>query len=151
MTERLVDVLNSSGNVLHTFPITLRDLDGTADDAGYQAKGLAAAAHEQLAPDAELQTLSARMHVGRGGQMAPYGDALDRDAETKAGLERIVRARAYPLWEQDGRPKGRSKEYWLRAANERLGERAYVLWQQEGSPEGRADEYWFRVREFEAV
>ncbi len=151
MTERLVDVLSRGGNVLHTFPVTLRDLDGAAEDAEYQAKGLAAAAHEQLAPDAQLQTLSARMHVGRGGQMAPYGDDLDRDAETKVGLERVVRERAYFLWEQDGRPEGRSEEYWHRATNERLRERAYVLWQQEGRPEGRADEYWFRVREFEAV
>src|SRR3954449_4411966 len=85
MTERLVDVLNRGGNVLHTFPVTLADVGGTANDADFQAKGLAAAAHEHLAPDADLQTLSARMHVGRGGRMAPYGDDLDRDAETKLG------------------------------------------------------------------
>jgi len=149
MSERLVDVLNSSGVVLHTFPITLGDM-GEAADADYEAKALAAAAHEQLVPDAELGTLTARMHVARGGQMAPYGDHLDKDSETKVGLERIVRERARSLWEQDGRPAGRSEEYWHRALDQRLRERAYVLWQQEGSPEGRADEYWRRVRDFEA-
>jgi hypothetical protein len=30
MTERLVDVINSSGAVLHTYPITLGDLDNAA-------------------------------------------------------------------------------------------------------------------------
>jgi hypothetical protein len=147
MSERLVDVLNSSGVVLHTFPVTLGE---AAVDADYEAKALAAAAHEQLVPDAELGTLTARMHVARGGQMAPYGDCLDMDSETKVGLERIVRERARSLWEQDGRPEGRSEEYWHRALDQRLRERAYVLWQQEGSPEGRADEYWRRVRDFEA-
>ena len=90
------------------------------------------------------------MHVCRSGQMAPFGDQLDNDSETKVGLERIVRERARSLWEQDGRPEGRSEEYWHRALDQRLRERAYVLWQQEGSPEGRADEYWRRVRDFEA-
>ena len=150
MPERLVDVLNSNGLVLHTFPVTLEDLGKTPDDAEYEAKALAAAAHKQLVPDAELGSLTARMHVGRGGQMAPYGDHLDSDSETKVGLDRIVRELARSLWEQDGRPEGRSEEYWHRALDQRLRERAYVLWQQEGSPEGRADEYWRRVRDFEA-
>jgi hypothetical protein len=149
MSERLVDVL-SRGVVLHTFPITLGELGKTAEDADYEAKALAAAAHEQLVPDAELGTLMARIHVCRRGQMAPFGDHLAGDSETKVGLERIVRERAHSLWEQDGRPERRSDEYWHRALDERLRERAYVLWQQEGSPEGRADEHWRRVRDFEA-
>lgn len=150
MSERLVDVLNSAGVVLHTFPVTLSEAGEVAEAADFEAKALAAAAHERLVPDAELGTLRARMHVCRSGQMAPFGDQLDGNSETKAGLERIVRERARSLWEQDGRPEGRSEEYWHRALDQRLRERAYVLWQQEGSPEGRADEYWRRIRDFEA-
>jgi hypothetical protein len=42
MTERLVDVLNSSGAVLHTYPITLRESGIPPDDSAYQAKALEA-------------------------------------------------------------------------------------------------------------
>lgn len=150
MAERLVDVLDSSGTVIHTYSITLGQAGDEADDAAYEAKALAAAAHGRLVSDAELGSLTARMHVGRGGQMAPYGDELGSSSETKAGLEQIVRERAYFLWKQDGCPEGRAEEYWHRALDQHLRERAYVLWVQEGRPEGRADEYWHRIRDFEA-
>jgi hypothetical protein len=150
MTERLVDVINSSGAVLHTYPITLGDLDNAAPDAEYEAKALEAAAHGRLVPDAELGRLTARIHIGRGGQMAPYGDVVEQSSETKLGLEQAVRERAYLLWEKEGRPEGRAEEYWHRALDQHLRERAYVLWQQEGSPEGREDEYWCRLRDFQA-
>ena len=29
--------------------------------------------------------------------------------------ERTIRERAHSLWEADGKPEGRDKEYWLRA------------------------------------
>jgi hypothetical protein len=32
--------------------------------------------------------------------------------------EDAIRARAYELWEQDGRPDGKDVDYWLRAARE---------------------------------
>jgi hypothetical protein len=32
--------------------------------------------------------------------------------------EQSIRERAYELWEQDGRPDGRSIDYWLQAARE---------------------------------
>ncbi|MGI4813651.1 MAG: DUF2934 domain-containing protein [Janthinobacterium lividum] len=150
MAERLVDVLDSSGSVIHTYPVTLGELGNEADDAEYLRKGLEAAASGRLVPDADLGRLKARIHVARGGQMASYGDDLDSASETKIGLEEEVRGRAYSLWEEDGRPSGRTEEYWQRALAQHLRERAYVLWQQEGSPEGRADEYWHRVQEFEA-
>jgi hypothetical protein len=149
MAERLVDVLGKNGNVIHTYPITLAESDA-ADDAKYKAKALEAAANGQLVPDADLKSLTARIHVGRGGHMGPYGDTLAGDSQTKIGLEQTVREHAYLLWEQDGRPKGRAEEYWHRALDQHLRERAYVLWQQEGSPEGRAEEYWHRVLDFEA-
>jgi hypothetical protein len=150
MVERLVDVLNHNGAVIHTYPITLAASGSDADDAKYEAKALEVAANGRLVPDAELKNLTARMHVSRGGQMAPYGDNLAASSETKVGLEQAVRERAYLLWEQEGRPEGRAEEYWHRALDQHLRERAYVLWQQEGSPEGLADEYWRRILDFEA-
>ena len=80
MKVRLVDVINRNGTVLHTYPITLSESSNDADDSEYQAKALEAAAHGRLVPDAELGTLTARMHTDRGGQMAPYGDDLDRNS-----------------------------------------------------------------------
>ncbi|MGY6157438.1 DUF2934 domain-containing protein [Paraburkholderia graminis] len=150
MTKRLVDVLDSDGAVIHTYPITLDGPDDGTDDAAYKAKALEAAGHGRLVSDAELGSLTARMHVSRGGQMAPYGDDLRASSETKAGLEQTVRERAYFLWQQDGCPEGRAEQYWHRALDQHLRERAYVLWEQEGRPEGRADEYWRRICDFEA-
>jgi Protein of unknown function (DUF2934) len=150
MAERLVDVLDSTGAVIHTYPITLDDSTEAADETAYKAKALEAAAHGRLVSDSELGTLTARMHVSRGGQMAPYGDNLAGDSETKASLEQTVRERAYLLWEEDGMPEGRADEYWHRALDQHLRDRAYVLWEQAGRPEGGADEYWRRIRDFEA-
>jgi hypothetical protein len=149
MTERLVDVIDKNGNVIHTYPITLPDADDI-DDANHKAKALEAAAHGRLVPNVDLESLTAAMHVGRSGPMEPFGDNVAVNSQTKAGLERVVRERAYLLWEQDGRPAERAEEYWHRALSEHLRERAYLLWQQEGSPEGRADEHWRRVCDFEA-
>ena len=78
MSERLVDVLDSSGGVIDTYPITLDDSSETVDEAAYEPKALEAAAHSQLVPDSELRTLTARMKISRGAQMAPYGDAPPR-------------------------------------------------------------------------
>jgi hypothetical protein len=150
MNDRLVDVMDGSGRVLHTYPITLSESSNIGDDSAYRAKALEAAAHGRLVPDAALGTLTARIHTGRGGQMAPYGDDLQANSETKLGLEQAVRERAYLLWDSDGRPDGRAEEFWHRALDEHLRERAYVLWQQEGSPEGRQDEYWRRLVDFQA-
>lgn len=136
MEKRLVDVLDSNGLVIHTYPITLDESGGAATEAQFKAKALEAAAHGQLVPDVELGSLTARMHLSRGGPMQPYGDEIRTDSETKPGLEQAVRERAYFLWEQEGRPEGRADEYWHRALDQHLRERAYVLWQQEGSPEG---------------
>jgi Protein of unknown function (DUF2934) len=149
MTERLIDVLNSKGTVIHTYPVTLGERGQEASDAEYEAKALEAAAHGALVPNAELAGLTARVHVSRGGQLANYDDSVDSGSETRADLQQDVRTRAYLLWEQDGRPEGRAEEYWQRALDEHLRIRAYALWQQEGSPEGRADEYWYRLCEFE--
>lgn len=150
MAEQLVDVLDGAGKVLHTYRITLATTAGPADDAAYVAKALEAAANGRLVPDSELGTLTARIHVSRGGQMAPVGDMVAADSETKFGLEQSVRERAYLLWEQAGRPEGRADEFWHRALDEHLRERAYVLWVQAGRPEGGADRYWQQVAEFQS-
>lgn len=150
MAERLVDVFDNSGRVLHTYPITLDEAEGPVGDAEYQAKALKAAAHGQLVPDADLAGLTARMHHSRGGRMQPYGDDISTASETKPALEQDVRERAYAIWEKEGRPEGRAEEFWHRALDQHLRERAFVLWQQEGSLEGRAEEDWDQTREFEA-
>ncbi len=149
MVERLVDVLDSHGTVLHTFPITLQGSEAPTD-AQYEEKALKAAAYAQLVPDADLQSLTARMHVSRGGALAPYGDNRNVMSQTQDGLEQADRELAYSLWQQDGCPDGRADEYWHRAQDQHLRERAYVLSQQEGCPEGRADEHWHLTREFQA-
>lgn len=148
--QRLVDVLNGSGAVLHTYPITLGELGDATDDSLYEAKALEAAASGRLVPDNEVERLTARLRVSRSGQMSSYGDDLDQSSETKGGLEQEVRERAYSLWEQDGRPNGANETYWHQALDQHLRQRAYALWQREGSPDGRADEFWNRIVGFEA-
>ena len=150
MAERLVDVLDRNGRVIHTYPVTLDETGEAVGDADYQAKALQAAAHGQLVADAELEGLIAQMHQSRGGRMEPLDDKISSSSETKLGLEQAVRDRAYALWDEDGQPEGRADEYWHRALDQHLRERAYVLWQQGGSREGGAGEDWDRTREFEA-
>jgi Protein of unknown function (DUF2934) len=142
MAERLVDVLNQQATVLHTFPVSVRASEPDRSDSQFEAKALSASAHAQLVPTGELESLSTRMHVSRGGPITPYGDTHDVLMETKAGLDQIVRERAYLLWEQEGRPEGRADAYWHRAHEQRLRERAYRIWEQEGRPEGEADRHW---------
>jgi hypothetical protein len=57
-------------------------------------------------------------------------------------LAQAVRATAYFLWEQDGRPEGRSFDYWLRAKEMTQRQLAYDRWLAEGSPVGRDLAIW---------
>lgn len=150
MTERLVDVMDRNGSVLHTYPITLEDSSQAGDDSAYIAKALEAAGYGGLVSNSELGGLSGRIHVARGGQMAAYGDEVDGASETKISLEQSIRERAYLLWEQDGSPEGFAEKYWYDALDHHMRERAYALWERAGRPEGGAEEYWHQVREFEA-
>jgi hypothetical protein len=149
MPERLVDVLNDNGTVLHTFPVAIPAAISKPCDSAFEEKALSAAAHAQLVPTQELESLSARIHVSRSGAVAPYGDSNDVLMETKTGLDQIVRERAYVLWEWDGRPEGQADEHWHRAHEQRLRERAYRLWEQEGRPEGQAERHWKWTCDFE--
>ncbi|WP_127753833.1 MULTISPECIES: DUF2934 domain-containing protein [unclassified Devosia] len=62
-------------------------------------------------------------------------------------LAEAVRNTAYFLWEQDGRPEGRSFEYWVKAKEMHLRQMAYDRWLAEGTPIGRAEEIWRDVAE----
>ena len=146
MPERLVDVEKQGSKVLHTFPVTIC---GSAEDHAFKEKALEAAGNARLVPNHELQSLNAKMHVSRGGQLTPFGDPHGVLAETKAGLDQVVRERAYLLWEQAGRPDDRADDFWHQAQRQRFSERAYALWEREGCPEGKSDEHWFRTRAFE--
>ncbi len=53
-----------------------------------------------------------------------------------------IRQTAYFLWEHEGRPEGRSFDYWLKAKEKLLRELAYDKWLAEGTPVDRADKHW---------
>lgn len=57
-------------------------------------------------------------------------------------LAEAIRRTAYFLWEQDGRPEGRSQEYWYRAKEMHQRQIAYDRWLAEGGPEGKAGQHW---------
>ena len=122
MPERLVDVEKQDSRVLHTFPVTI---SGPAmEDEAFKEKALEAAGNAKLVPNEELESMNAKMHVSHGGQMTPYGDPHGVLAETKAGLDQVVRERAYLLWEGAGRPDGRPDDFWHPAQDQRFCERA---------------------------
>ena len=148
MAERLVDV-KTGARVLHTFPVAVSDPVAEAGEEGFKKKALEAAANAKLVPDKELETLSADLHVCRRGPLEPDPDPLGVLAETKEGLNQVVRERAFLLWEQAGRPDGRAEEFWHQAQYRHWCERAYALWEREGRPEGKADEHWYRTLNFE--
>ena len=147
MPERLVDVERRGTEVLHTFPVTTT-APATEEEA-FKGKALEAGANAKLVPNEELESLNAKMHISRGGQLTPYGDPHGVLAETKTGLDQVVGERAYLLWEQAGRPDGHADDFWHQAQHQRFCERAYARWEREGRPEGKADEHWFRTRAFE--
>jgi Protein of unknown function (DUF2934) len=115
MPNRLVDVANKNDRILHTFPIAVGGTDIAPADTVYEAKALSAAGHAQLVPDAELEDLNAKMHIDRRGPLASYGDDRHILTETKAGLDQVVRERAYLRWQQDGCPDGNAETYWHQA------------------------------------
>jgi hypothetical protein len=150
MSERLVDV-KTGERLLHTFPVTTSDRPAEAGDESFKKKALEAAANAKVVPNKELGTLSAHMHFSRGGPLQPNPDPLGVLAETKEGLDQVVRERAFLLWEHAGRPDDRADDFWYEAQYQRWCERAYALWEREGCPEGKADEHWYRTLDFESA
>ena len=146
MPERLVDVETQGSKVLHTFPVTV---PAPAVETAFKEKALEAAGNAKLVPNEDLGSLNAKMHISRGGQLTPYGDPHGVLAETKSGLDQVVRERAYLLWEQAGRPEGCADNFWHEARGQQFRERAYALWERQGYLDGKADEHWSRTRAFE--
>lgn len=146
--ERLVDV-KTGERVVHTFPVRVDDQAASVGETSFKQKALEAAAHAKVVPKEELKELSAELHLSRAGPLEPDPDPLGVLAETKEGLEQVVRERAYSLWEQAGRPQNRADEFWYQAQQQRWSERAQALWEREGCPEGKAEEHWYRVVDFE--
>ncbi|MEO6396069.1 MAG: DUF2934 domain-containing protein, partial [Devosia sp.] len=56
-------------------------------------------------------------------------------------LAEAIRATAYFLWVQDGRPDGGDMHYWLRAKDMHLRQLAYDRWLAEGATPGHEDDY----------
>jgi hypothetical protein len=150
MQERLVDVMNTFGKVIHTYPISLPETGNTIDATRYEAKALEAACFGRLVSDEELSTLRATMHVDRSGPLEPYGDDVPVMAETKPALIQLIREHAYYLWKQHRGQQRSETEDWLQARHELMQRRAYTLWEEDGRPANRADEYWFRTKRFES-
>ncbi len=115
MKERLVDVLNERNTVLHVLPVPAEGRQGELDEGACVQQALHTAAQLRLVPEAETQRLHARIHVERGGQLAPVGDVLRVRMEAQRRAEEHIRARAYFLWERDGRPATDGEEYWFQA------------------------------------
>ena len=81
------------------------------------------------------------VHRSNDATINSHGWQVKRNPE----LAQAVRATAYFLWEQDGRPDGRAFDYWLRAKEMHLREIAYDSWLAEGSPHGRDFDIWVAV------
>ena len=69
MTERMVDVMDKTGKVLHTYPISLsasnpslESSSPTAQDAHYEKAALSAARTAKLVPEADFASLRTRVH-----------------------------------------------------------------------------------------
>jgi hypothetical protein len=147
MPERLVDVERRGTELLHTFPVTANAAPRRRRHSS--RRRWRPRPTQNWSRMRKLDGLNDKMYVSRGGQLTLYGDPHGVLAEIKAGLDQVVRERAYLIWELAGRPDGRADDFWHQAQHQRFNERAYALWEREGRPEGNADEHWFRTRAFE--
>jgi hypothetical protein len=70
MTERMVDVIDETGKILHTYPIALTahlnpsvgESIPPMKDADYEKAALGAARTAKLVPEADFANLKARVH-----------------------------------------------------------------------------------------
>ena len=115
MKECLVDVLNARNTVLHVFSVALERQDGTPIAVNPEQEALRLAAQAQLVPPTDAQSLHARPHVARGGQLTPYGDVLDDRRRSLEQAEQHIRERAYFLWQQDGYVEDQADKHWHQA------------------------------------
>ena len=63
MTERKVDVMDKTGKVLHTYPITIDAPNTPPKDADYEKAALSAARTAKLVPEPDFASLKTRMHA----------------------------------------------------------------------------------------
>jgi hypothetical protein len=119
MPELLIDVLNDKNNVLHVFPVQI-DHDAPAKEGDFEQEALKAAVAAEIVPPAEAPTLKARPHVSRGGQLMPYGDALQTKTEQKMRLEDQIREHAYFLWQEPVVPTTRRMNSGIARARSRV-------------------------------
>ena len=63
MTERKVDVMDKTGKVLHTYPITIDPPNTSPKDADYEKAALSAARTAKLVPEPDFASLKTRMHA----------------------------------------------------------------------------------------
>ena len=64
MTECNVDVMDKTGKVLHTYPITLgATMTPSPRDAHYEKAALGAARVAKLVPESDFASLTTRMHT----------------------------------------------------------------------------------------
>jgi hypothetical protein len=112
MEERLVDVLNDKNNVLHVFPVKIESAVAPPREADFEQEAVRAAIAAEIVPPTEVKKLKTRLHVSRGGQLAPYGDALQTQNEQRMRLEQRIRECAYFLWQEAGCPDNRADEFW---------------------------------------
>lgn len=115
MKEHLIDVLNAHDTVLHVFPIATEAEDRAQAEAECVQEAIKAATLLRLVPEAETPSLHGRLHIGRGGQLTPYGDVLEIRRQSQERAEAHVRTRAYFLWQQEGCPENRAEEHWRQA------------------------------------
>lgn len=92
-----------------------------------------------------------RCGLRQGGNRLPQAAFSDRRLPAGVRLKRnrelaeAIRATAFFLWEQDGKPEGRAFDYWVRAKEQHLRQMAYDRWLAEGSPHGRDADIWYAV------
>lgn len=115
MEERLVDVLNDRNTVLHVFPVALECQHAAPKPVDFEQKALKAAVAAKIVPETQSDKLHARLHIGRGGPLQPFADALQIKSEQKARLEQRIRERAYFLWQEADCPESQADAFWHRA------------------------------------
>ena len=116
MKNCLIDVSNDRGTVLHVFPIATDGEDGTPKVKNPEQEALKLAAAMHLVPEDEVSALHTKPHVTRGGQLAPYGDALETKRQQLERIDRRIRERAYFLWQEAGCPEHQADELWREAS-----------------------------------
>jgi len=63
MTERNVDVMDRTGKILQTYPITIGASNPSPKDADYQKAALSAARAAKLVSEPDFASLTTRVHT----------------------------------------------------------------------------------------